>query len=257
MWDVCALLRPSCGHRALVLRPPQLIANWEIRNVCRRLHQNKNGKTFFGGFVNNDMPVVPNIILHVDVLQANIFQRFGFNPYILQLFPVSSCYDEVNEHSNSYLTVLALNASPIHYICQVLLRGEIFDHYTPILRRMSVFICAPGTVKTETIMSIIAGIYYMMDYRGPSVIQFENLRRQCRNDISKTRGRRFEHSHVNNTIRRVKMPKSLPVAPMNNVVNVFEDHLQQGSLSFDERTNRWMIVSPIYRRLKYDDGTFP
>lgn len=68
------------------------------------------------------MLVDPHIILHLDVLQANISQRLYFNPHILQRFLVSSYDDELKERADRDLIVPVLNASQIHYICQVLLR---------------------------------------------------------------------------------------------------------------------------------------
>lgn len=141
-------------------------------------------------FVNNDMLVDPNIIPHVEVLQANIAQRFGFNPYSLQQFLASSYDVEVNELADIYLLVRPVNVSQIHYIYQVLVHSHVFDHDTPICRRLCSLICQTGKVKNQ-ILSLNTAMYCMLNDRGTYDIhvQFEHLQRQWWNGSSRTRGR--------------------------------------------------------------------
>lgn len=125
----------------------------------RALHKDNTDNGFVGGVVNEDMLADPTFIPHLDVLLASIAQRFGFNPVSLQRFILASNDDELHELPALYLHVQALNASKIHYMCQVLLRSEPFDHYISLLRRMSALIRTAKTGKRQTIISLIAGSY--------------------------------------------------------------------------------------------------
>lgn len=69
------------------------------------------GNNLVVGFVNNDMIDDPNIIPHVDIIQANIAQRSGFDPYTPKLFLVYSYDDKVNERVDKDLIVPEMNAS--------------------------------------------------------------------------------------------------------------------------------------------------
>lgn len=73
-------------------------------DVCLWLNKDKNNNNFVVRYVNN-MLVDANINTHVDFLQENIAQRFGFNRYSQKRFLVSSYDGEVNGRAERYLIV--------------------------------------------------------------------------------------------------------------------------------------------------------
>lgn len=49
-----------------------------------------------------------------------------------------------------------------------------------------------------------------------------------------------------NTVQRVHLPKIVIVVATKNAVDVLEERLQRGVTLFDETTNFWVMVTPIY-----------
>lgn len=138
------------------------VQNISSTSSINNLKYTIDGNGFADSFLNQDVLADPTVIPHSAVLQANIAQRLGVNHMPLQHFLVVSYDDEFHEHTARHLEVQALNVSQIHYICQVLLRRDLFYHNTELCRRKTVFIGLAGTVKTQTIMSLIVWTYFML-----------------------------------------------------------------------------------------------
>lgn len=118
-----------------------------IEDEFTGIHQVKEVERFVDRFVNHELVSVPNSVPNVDVLNTNIQRRFGMNTGPLKRYMVACYVDEINARKTRDMIVPALNASQRYYICQVLVRGEHFDHYAALRRRMSAFIGPPGTGK--------------------------------------------------------------------------------------------------------------
>lgn len=159
----------------------ELLCGW-VRDLYPALHQENNANYFFGIFLNQNTIADQTVIAHQDVLQANISHRFSVNTAALQSFLVTSYDDEVHESSAKDLNVQAQNTDQIHYIWQVLLRSEIFDHYKTVRNHMYALIGPARPGKTQTIISLISGTYCIIDDIKALGINLEALRRQLMGD---------------------------------------------------------------------------
>lgn len=112
---------------------------------------------------------------------------------------------------------------------------------------MTALVGPAGTGKTQTVMSLIAGTYYMLAGGLDSALAMESLKRRWMDD--KKRRRRNTSMDSANTVRRAQLPKIPLTALTNKAVSVLEELTQESVAVFDETTNRSVTIVPIYLHL--------
>lgn len=203
--------------------------------------------------MNDDILADATVILHQYVLLTNIARGIGVNPAPLQRFLVASDDYEVHKRSEWDLNVQVLKASQIHYICKVLLHSDLFGHYKPLRRLMTVLIGEAGTSKAQKVMQLISGTYCKIPDGYGSALSKETLIPRWMDD--NIRGRRNPNKNLANTVWLAQLPKILLAAPTKNMIYVLEEPLQESVSVFNESGNRWVKIVLIYRRLGTEQHT--